>query len=100
MWHWLNSRKDITASTKLQIEAANTVASGTQRQIIQEMVIQESCADDMDMVQCSNENCRNMLGEHNTNWFHYGCVGFNPDLDTDYYCSDDCRKNQKKRKTR
>ena len=40
------------------------------------------------------------LGEHNTNWFHYGCVGFNPDVDTDYYCSDDCRKNQKKRKTR
>ena len=50
--------------------------------------------DDMDMVQCSNENCRNMLGEHNTNWFHYGCVGFNPDIDTDYYCSDNCRKER------
>lgn len=60
----------------------------------------ESCADDMNMVQCSNENCRNMLGEHNANWFHYGCVSFNPDVDTDYYCTDNCRSNQKKRKTR
>ena len=34
------------------------------------------------------------LGEHNTNWFHYGCVGFNPDIDTDYYCSDNCRKER------
>jgi len=60
----------------------------------------DSCADDMDMVQCSNETCRNMLGEHNANWFHYRCVTFNPDVDTDYYCSDNCRVNQKKRKTR
>ena len=30
----------------------------------------------------------------NTNWFHYGFVGFNPDIDTDYYCSDNCRKER------
>ena len=36
MWQWLNTRKDITASTKLQTEAASTVASGTQRQLVQE----------------------------------------------------------------
>ena len=29
MWQWLNTRKDITASTKLQIEAASTVANGS-----------------------------------------------------------------------
>ena len=58
----------------------------------------ESCADDMSMVQCSNDECRNMLGEHNANWFHYACVNFNPDVDTDFYCSDNCRK--KKRKNR
>ena len=58
----------------------------------------ESCADDMSMVQCSNDECRNMLGEHNANWFHYACVNFNPDADTDFYCSDNCRK--KKRKNR
>ena len=50
------------------------------------------------MVQCSNDECRNMLGEHKANWFHYACVSFNPDVDTDYYCSDNCRK--KKRKNR
>ena len=35
MWKWLDTRKDITANNKLQMEAANNVANGVQRQLIQ-----------------------------------------------------------------
>ena len=48
------------------------------------------CQDDQ-MVMCSNNKCSNSRGQHNANWFHFECVGFNPNVDKEYYCLDACR---------
>lgn len=59
----------------------------------------EDCKNDLEMVQCSDDNCRNGNGQRNYNWLHYVCVNYDA-KEKNFFCSESCKSTGKKRKSR